>query len=616
MSSSRPWKSAPQLLGLAATVVKRDGLRTFVLKTLTYIAVRLLPLPRDPAELGWAALNNLAGIKKQLWRGDMASIHGPRISILVPVYNTPPRFLKACVDSVLLQTYADWELCLHDDASTHPNTLQVLSRLQKADLRIKLSRSSANQNISLATNAALEMASGEYVTFLDHDDALDPDALSQVAAAIAGNPQAEWIYSDEDKIEPSGLRHTPFFKPDWNPDLLRSFNYVTHLAVYKRELLERIGCMRPGFEGAQDYDLALRAAEAVPAQRIVHIPKILYHWRRIPASTAADTRAKPYADAAGKRALREHLERTGVKAKVLSGIIPTFYRVKRQVQGEPSVAIIIPFRDRLDLLDRCVSSIRQRSTYRSYRLLLVDNKSSDPAVLRYLASTEQMPDTRVIPYPHEFNYSALNNYAVSQTDCDYILLLNNDTEVIARDWLQLLLEHAQRPEVGAVGARLLFPDRSVQHAGVVLLATGPGHSFKGSLDYDHGYFGLSSVIRDCSAVTGACLMTRRELYEEAGGLDEVNLPIAYNDVDYCLRLREKGYLIVYTPYAKLFHHESVTRGYDDKLARKSASEAQRVKSERDYMARRWSAWMTRDPYYNPNLTQTREDYRLGVNLRG
>jgi len=518
----------------------------------------------------------------------------PLISILTPVYNTDPHFLEKCIESVRGQTYSQWELCICDDGSTTPQVRELLSKYSQIDRRIKLSLLERNQGISLASNEALNMAAGEYVALLDHDDELSPEALFQAVSLLQEHPTADMIYSDEDKLGPAGNRLEPFFKPDWSPEYFLSCMYTCHLGVYRRELLNKIGGFRQGFEGSQDYDVVLRLTEHT--NRIHHIPKILYHWRKAPGSAAAAVDAKPYSYSASERALAEHVRRRGLHAEVLPGKWPQQFRVKHQVDTSDRVSIIIPTRDKLQVLKNCVDSIREKTSYPNYEIVIVDNDSSDPAALEYLS---KLPH-QVLRFSEAFNFSRINNFGVKHTSAKYILFLNNDVQVISPDWIEAMLEFAQQPEIGIVGAKLLFPNNTIQHIGVVLGIRGvAGHHLTGYPANSPAHAGLSGPIRNFSAVTAACMMMRREVFELVGGFDE-RLTVAFNDVDLCLRVREKGFRIVWTPYAELYHHESATRGYSMDAA------------EIQFMKTRWGKILLHDPYYNPNLTLERADFSLRI----
>jgi GT2 family glycosyltransferase len=521
----------------------------------------------------------------------------PVISIVMPVYNIEGHWLDKAVKSVQKQAYQRWELCMCDDASTVAHIKPMLIKYAAEDKRIKVTFRNVNGGIVKASNDALKMATGGYVGLLDNDDELSSDALYETVKALQ-EKKYDLIYSDEDKLEIGGQRSEPFFKPSWSPDLLLSCNYVSHFGVYRRKILNDIGGFREGFDGSQDYDLVLRFTEKT--QEVKHIPKILYHWRKIPGSTAATADAKPYAFESGKRALQDALKRRKIEAEVADGTWLGSYRVIRKLQQKPLVSIIIPFKDKKDILETCLRSIFAKTTYEKYEIILVNNRSELLETAEYLEEMAKDPRVNVQNYDAPFNFSAINNFAVKKAKGEMLILLNNDTEVIAENWIEAMLEHAQRGEVGAVGAKLLYPNKTVQHAGVVIGLGGlAGHAFSRALDIDPGYFGQSSVTRNYSAVTAACMMMRRDVFEKIGGFDEQNLAVAFNDVDLCLRLREAGYLIVYTPYALLFHHESLSRGFDINL------------KEVQYMQRKYAGLLSSgDPYYNINLTQERGDFSL------
>jgi GT2 family glycosyltransferase/2-polyprenyl-3-methyl-5-hydroxy-6-metoxy-1,4-benzoquinol methylase len=515
----------------------------------------------------------------------------PRISIVMPIHNTEPEWLGAAVESVRRQIYPEWELCIADDASSRRDTLELLRRFEGSDARIKVTYLNENRGIAGASNAALELATGEFVGFLDHDDELKPNALFEVARVLNERSDLDYLYSDEDKKKMDGRLTEAFFKPGWSPDLLMSVNYVTHFSVYRKETLDRVGGFRLGFDGSQDYDLVLRVSEMT--DRIAHIPLPLYTWRKVPGSAATHVGAKDYAYEAGRRALGEAIERRGLRGRVEEALVGGRYRVRYDVIGEPRITIIIPTRDRVELLAACVESIRRRSTYRNYEIMIVDNLSRKPETLEYLKSF----DGRILPYPYEFNYARMMNTAVAEAgETDYVLLVNNDTEVISAEWMEAMLEHAQRPQVGFVGARLLFPDGKPQHEGI---AVGLG-GVASNLDHGgqhFGYFDLGETIRNCSAVTGACMLTRLDVFRELGGFEE-RLRVAFNDVDLCLRARQRGYVVVYTPHALLYHEESSTRG--------------KLHPEEDerFFCERWGKpFELEDDYYNPNFSK-RRPFRL------
>jgi GT2 family glycosyltransferase/SAM-dependent methyltransferase len=519
----------------------------------------------------------------------------PVISIVTPVYNTDPVWLRKAVESVRAQAYPYWELCLADDGSSRPEIRPILDEYAALDPRIRVKHLSENQGIAGASNHALSLASGEFVAFLDHDDEIAVNALFEVAERLNVEPDLDLIYSDEDKLDPTGHRVEPFFKPDWNPDLLLSMNYVTHMSVFRRSRLQDIGGLRLGFDGSQDYDLLLRFTEQT--SRIGHIPKILYHWRKIPGSAAASAAAKPFAYEAGRRAIAEALERRGREATVTSPR-PGLYTARYGLKSRPLVSIIIPTRDRWPLLQQCLRSIEMKTTYTEYEIVILDNDSREADARSGLRAAAEK--WRVFPCPGPFNFSRMNNFGRARARGEYLVFLNNDTQVVEPGWLHALLEQAIRPEVGAVGARLHYPDGRVQHAGLVLGVGGiADHAFRGLPGDSLAHFSFASVVRDVSAVTAACMMVSRVRFEEVGGFDE-RLQVALNDVDLCLRLRARGYLIVYTPFALLYHHESGTRGRLHPPA------------EEELMWNRWGETIRRgDPYYNPNLTLSRTDWGVG-----
>ena len=530
------------------------------------------------------------------------------ISIVMPVYNAPEAWLREALDSVLSQFYPYWELCIADDASTDPRVRAVLKEYAKRDGRIKVVFRQRNGHISAASNSALELATGEYVAFMDHDDLIWQYALYFVARAIEDNPGVELIYSDEDKINRDGSRYHHYFKPDFNPDLMLSHNMICHLGVYRRDLLSRLGGLREGYEGAQDYDLALRALLQLEPEQIHHIPRILYHWRASAASTASGAEAKPYAMQAAIRAVGEYLQGRGVEATVSeSPLIEGMLRVRYGLpEAPPLVSMIIPTRNGLELIRRCVDSICEKTEYRDFEILVVDNGSDDPDTLEYLRGLEAAGTVRLLHYPHPFNFSAINNFAVAHARGQVLALLNNDLEVIDPGWLGEMVSHAVRPEIGAVGACLWYPDDRLQHGGVVLGLGGvAGHAMKMLPRGAKGYNARAVLVQNYSAVTAACMLVRRGVFDEVGGFDADNLPIAFNDVDLCLRIREKGYRNLWTPYAQLYHHESASRGAED-----TPDKQARFEKEINYMRQRWGQLLRRDPAYNPNLTDRTEDFAL------
>ena len=542
-------------------------------------------------------------------RGDDKNdqVSNPHISVLVPVFNTPEKWLRKCLDSVLDQTYPHWELCIADDASTLPHIVKILAEYESRDHRIKVVSRANNGHISAASNSALSLATGDFVALLDHDDELHPDALLEVSQAIAKNPTWQLIYSDEDKINEAGLRFDPYFKPDWNLELLRGQNCVSHLGVFKTTLMREIGGFRVGLEGSQDWDLALRCAEKLNSSQIGHIARILYHWRAITGSTALGAQEKGYAHDAARRALSEHFSRSGESAQVLDlaaarGLFQIQYALPLQ---PPKVSLVIPTRDHVDLLRQCVTSILARTSYPNYELIIVDNQSTEPETLRYFQSLSSEPRVRVLSHNFPFNYSRLNNAAVTECEGDIVGLVNNDIEVISPNWLTEMVSHACRPHVGVVGAMLYYPDGTIQHAGVITGIHGvAGHPYCHMPRGYGGQMGRARLAQRLTCVTGACMVLRRGLYNTVGGLDEA-LSVAFNDVDMCLRIHDLGFENIWTPFAELYHHESATRGSEDTLEKKK-----RFQREVAFMQERWQGRLENDSYYNPNLSLTGEPFSL------
>ncbi|MBB4287819.1 glycosyltransferase family 2 protein [Roseospira goensis] len=525
----------------------------------------------------------------------------PLFSVLMPVHNPPEDLLAEAIESVRRQSYPDWELCITDDASTEPHVARVLQDAAKRDSRIKVHRRAENGHISAASNDALAMASGGHVVLLDHDDALHRHALYWVARELDAHPDADLIYSDEDKIDMEGRRHDPHFKSDWNPDLMLSYNMVSHIGVYRTALVRDLGGFRSAFDGAQDYDLALRVSEHTTPERIRHIPRVLYHWRAAPGSCARDPMAKDYAHHRARAAVAEHLARTGhPDARVEVGYAPFVHRVVYPLPTPaPAVSIIIPTKDRADLLAQCVDSVLERTTYPGpFEVLVVNNRSEKPETFALFDRLRQDPRVRVEDWDHPYNYAALNNWAVGRTDAPMLAFLNNDTEVITPGWLDEMVRHALRDAVGPVGARLLYPDGAVQHAGIVIGLGGvAGNAHVGVQRDSAGYAGRARVTQDYSAVTAACLVMRRTVFEALEGFDAEAFGIAFNDVDLCLRAVAAGWRCVYTPDAELYHHESATLGVPSSPQRR-AQFAREVEAMQD----RWADLIAHDPAYSPNLS--------------
>jgi len=532
----------------------------------------------------------------------------PLISVVMPVYETPEPYLRAAIESVRAQRYPDWELCIADDASSSPHIRTVLDEYRLIDPRIKICFRDGNGHISASTNSALALATGDYIALLDSDDLLPEHALYIVAAALADDPALDLLFSDEDKIDTEGRRFDPYFKSDWNPDLMLGQNMFSHLGVYRRRLAEEIGGCRLGYEGSQDHDLILRASACTTPDRIKHLPHILYHWRAVPGSTAVTVENKSYAIDAARRAIGEYLFQQGIAATVGASATPGYHRVCYALpQSPPLVSLIVPVGARLDIVKTCLSGLLRRTDYQPVELVIVVNCGTGSDVRAYL---ETLSDDRRVTLvaddaPH-FNFSRLCNLGVAQAKGEIIGLINDDLEIIEAGWLGEMVSHALRPNIGAVGALLHYPDAKIQHAGVIVGLGGvAGHAHLGRPRGDLGYFGRAGLTQNLSAVTGACLVMPKRVYREVGGLDETNLAIAFNDVDLCLRIREKGYLIVWTPYAELYHHESASRGSD--LA---ADQIARFRRECAFMERRWGEALADDPYYNPNLSLELPGFRL------
>ena len=564
---------------------------------------RRLGLPAVPDAYSYAEW-----LKKYsaLTRGDLEAMRAesggfndrPLISVVMPVYNPPLKYLRAAVESVRAQVYTRWELCVCDDASTDPDVLAYLKKLATLDPRIKVKLRSTNGHISATSNDALAMAEGDWVALLDHDDLLAEDALYWVAKTLQSHADAGVIYSDEDKIGLDGKRCDPYFKPDWSPELLLSQNYISHLGVYRRSLVESVGGFRVGFEGAQDHDLVLRCTMHLEPKQVVHIPRVLYHWRVLPGSTALRGDEKGYANDAGLRAVADYLATSGLGGSV-EPLPNGYYHVAPSLPILlPLVSLVIPTRNAHELVRMCVQSILSKTTYPNYEILLVDNGSDEPASLAYFRELSTHPRVRVIRDDREFNYSALNNAAISQASGEIVGLVNNDIEVISPGWLEEMVGLALRPGVGAVGARLWYPDETLQHAGVIVGVGGvAGHAHMRRSRGDGGYFGRAEVTQNYQVVTAACLLVRKSTLLGVGGLNEVQLKVAFNDVDFCMRLVEAGWRNVWTPFAEMYHHESATRGYEDTPAKRA-----RFESEARYMIERWGHSLQSDPSYNPNLS--------------
>lgn len=556
----------------------------------------------------WLARNEVLDIEAMTQ--EIATFHyQPKISIAMPVYNVEEKWLRLCIDSILNQVYTNWELCMADDASTDPNVKKILTEYQQLDERIRVVFREQNGHISEATNSALAIATGEFVALLDNDDELAINAFYEVVKVLNENPELDLIYSDEDKIDMDGNRSDPAFKPDWSPDLLLGTNYISHLGVYRRSILEEIGGFRKGYEGSQDYDLVLRFTEKTTKERIKHIPKVLYYWRMLPTSTAVDQGSKGYAFEAGLRAVQDALVRRGINGHATHGAANGLYDVYYDIKSDKLVSIIIPTKNGYKDVQRCVSSIIEKTTYQNYEIIMADNGSTDPKMHELYAEFEQQLPGRffVESIDIPFNFSTINNRAVKKAHGEYLLFLNNDTEVITENWLTLMVSFAQQERIGCVGAKLLYPNNTVQHAGVILGLGGvAGHGHYGYPHGDLGYFGRLAINVNYSAVTAACLLMKKADFDAVGGFEKA-FTVAFNDVDLCLKVQALGRDNVWLHEAELYHFESQTRGYDDKGKKKKRFEQEKV-----MMEEKWGPLIENDPFYNPNLTRDIPNFSLRI----
>jgi O-antigen biosynthesis protein len=561
-------------------------------------------MPGDDSYAAWVKEFDTVGTRERIvLRRNLRTLRRhPLISIVIPVYNPDLVYLSAAINSVRAQIYGKWELCIADDASTDPSVAQTLKEHAAADSRIKVTFRERNGHIAACSNSALQLANGEWVALLDQDDLLPEHALAVVAATIRDYPEAGLIYSDEDKIDQSGARCSPFFKPDWNPELLLGQNYISHLGVYRRALLLEIGGFREGYEGSQDHDLALRCVEKLQRAQIRHIPRVLYHWRMIEGSAAAVSEAKPYAQEAARRAIADHLQRKDIPGTIVPcPENPYWYRVIYDLPSPaPLVSVIIPTRDQVALLQRCLTSLRENTDYTPIEIVIIDNGSTEPETHALFRDLSQNPSVQILTDTSEFNFSRLINQGARAARGEVLALLNNDIETEKTGWLREMVSHAIRPEVGAVGARLWYPDGRLQHAGVVLGLHGlASHAFQRFPPQPISPMNRTFVLsQNYSAVTAACMVLRKAIFDDLGGFDE-NLPNNFNDVDFCLRLRERGWQIIWTPYADLIHHESASRGHVS-----GPAEYAQVSREAAYMHKKWGEQLQRDPFYNPNLSHS------------
>lgn len=552
----------------------------------------------------------------------------PKISVVVPMYNTKEKFFKELIKCMMDQTYSNWELCLADGS---PKQNDNLKKYYEQDKRIKYKYLDGNLGIAGNSNAAIGMATGDYIALLDHDDVLADYALYEIVYNLNKFPNAEFLYSDEDKIDENGNRYDAYFKPDIAPDTLRCQNYICHFSVFKKELMEKLGGFRENYDGAQDYDIFLRMLEITDPKNISHVPKILYHWRVHNESTAKlNSNAKNYAFEAGKKAIEDHIKRVGLEGTVSKGCIDGIYRIDYKVIGEPKVSIVIPNKDGKDILEVCINSIFEKSTYKNFEIVITENNSETNEIFDYYKTLLKNDKIKIVNYntgkrietedecsleytnknrrevKSGFNYSAIINFGVKNTTGEYVVQLNNDTELITPNWLELMLGFCQRKDVGAVGVKLYYQDETIQHAGIIVGIGGiAGNRFKSIPKSGHGYFAKESMIENLSAVTAACIMTPKSIYEEVGWMDE-GLAVAFNDVDFCLKIREKGYLVVYNPFVEFWHYESKTRGQED-----SPAKIKRFQGEMSRFEQRWPEILdSGDPYYNINLSLDTEVYHM------
>ena len=583
---------------------KKHGLKALILKS----RHKLQGLDNDYEYGEWYKLTQPSAEELEAQRAEKLA-YEPFLSIVIPAYKTPEKYLREMLDSIKNQTYTNWEVCLVNGSPAGEGKIveRVMNQYTAEDSRFRYENLGNNLGISGNTNAALEMAKGDFIVLADHDDTLPEHALYEVARAVNDHPDCEVIYSDEDKLDmDGGALFEPHFKPDFNPDLLTSVNYICHLFVVKRQLLERVGGFRHQFDGAQDYDFIFRCTEN--AKEIYHIPKVLYHWRCHQNSTASNPESKMYAFEAGEKAIMAHYERRGIPAeRVEKGVDYGIYHTIFHIAGNPLVSVIIPNKDHTQDLDLCIRSIIERATYQNIEFVVIENNSTEPETFAYYEKIQkEFSQVKVVRWEREFNYSAINNFGVQFAEGEYLLFLNNDTEIIEPRLFEEMLGFCQRPEVGIVGARLLYQDDTIQHAGVVVGFGGiAGHTFIGVHKAENTYFHRAMCAQDYSAVTAACMMTKASLFKEVGGFTE-ELAVAFNDIDYCMKVRAAGKLVVYAPYALMYHYESKSRGLED-----TPEKVARFNREVAVFARRWPDILKNgDPYYNPNLTLRKSNFAL------
>ena len=591
-----------QTMQSAVDFLMENGLKAFVIKS----RHKLQGIDSDYDYPEWVSLTKTT--EEELERQKSVVFdYMPKLSIVIPAYKTPERFLCAMLDSILAQTYKNWEVCVADGSPKGEGVERVLKRYALKDERIRYVILGENKGISGNTNAAIEMATGDFIVLADHDDTLAPDALFECAKAIEKDPEIDVVYTDEDKLDiDGGELFEPHFKPDFSPDLLTSVNYICHLFVVNHELLLEVGGFREEFDGAQDYDFILRCTEK--ARKICHVPKALYHWRCHQDSTSSNPQSKLYAFEAGARAVKAHYDRLGIKVEsVEKGIDYGIYHTTFEITGSPLVSVIIPNKDHSTDLDLCMRSIIEKSTYQNLEFIVVENNSTDPATFAYYEKIQNEFDfVHVVTWEREFNYSAINNFGVTHAKGEFLLFLNNDTELIQPESMKEMLGYCQREDVGVTGVRLLYSDDTIQHAGVVVGFGGiAGHTFIGLHKAESSYFNQAMCARNYSAVTAACMMSKRSLFDQVGGFSE-DLAVAFNDIDYCMKIRSLNKLVVYVPYAQFYHYESKSRGLED-----TPEKVERFNREIKKFSVKWPEILRDgDPYYNPNLTLRKSNFAL------
>ena len=553
----------------------------------------------------WIKKNSITNQRIEEIKNEIANFkHNYTISIIMPVYNVDKVWLEKAIDSVINQIYENWELCTVDDASTNTDVKKTLEEYSNKDSRIKVIFLKKNIGISGASNKALSLATGEFIGLLDNDDELSIDALFENVKLINKYPDINMIYSDEDKLEMNGKRCEPFFKPDWSPHMLLSCMYIGHFGVYRKKIVDEIGGFRVGYEGSQDYDLVLRFTEKT--DKIFHLPKILYHWRKIPGSAAFAEDSKSYAYVSAKKALKDAMKRRNIPSKIYDGQWTGSYRIKYEIIEKPTISILISTTDQISVLKKCINSILYNNSYNNYEILIIDNNSIEPETFEYFSVISSQKNIRVIDYNNSFNFSAINNYGVLESKGNVLLFLKNNCEIRDKDSIISMLEHIQKKDVGAVGAKLFFSDNTLKHCGLMVLLS--DHRIAGYPSYGYpetfnGYCGRNNIVHNVSAITDTAMMIRREVFNEVNGFDE-KLVLLYREIDFCLKLRGRGYLIVFTPYAKFYHHESFDKSYEKKTL---------LRKDMDYFQVKWKKVLEKeDPYFNPNLTIDRDDFSIKI----